>query len=168
MFQYDDSAEQVVGDFLMRGSLIRRSTGKPVFGKLTDDPRSRALVGFGPKTLFYLHRLIWILHHGEPAAGLLVDHEDGDAGHNREGNLRLLTPSQNQMNRRRARKGAGVRYIGVCVHGGRFGAFISENSKPIYLGNFGTPEEAAKVRDDAVLAKYGSVARLNRDLFELD
>lgn len=168
LFDYDDAAERVVNGRLMRGALVRRSNGNLVFGSLTDDPRSRAMAGFPGRRLFYLHRVIWILHNGPVPKGLLVDHEDHDHGHNREGNLRLLTPTLNQMNRRSSRKGSLVRFIGVCVSGGRFAAFTAEKGKPIYLGHFNTAEEAARVRDEAVSKKYGPVARLNRNLFGLD
>lgn len=98
---------------------------------------------------------------------MLVDHVDTDAGHNRIGNFRLLTCSHNQMNRKKSRKGARCRYIGVTIHNPGFGAYISDDGKPVYLGYFLNAEDAARARDKAAFEKYGSVARLNRDLFDI-
>lgn len=165
LFDYVDSAERVVNGFLMRGALLRKSTGRLVFGSITEDPRSRAAIGLPNNTVFYLHRVIWVMHHGEPEKGLLVDHEDGDAGHNRISNFRLLTNAQNQMNRRKARTGSAVRYIGVSKHKDGFAAYSAEDGKPVYLGTYPTPEEAARIRDKEAERRHGSVARLNRDLF---
>jgi hypothetical protein len=155
----------MINGFLMRGALLRKSTGRLVFGSITEDPRSRAAVGLPDKAVFYLHRVIWVMHYGEPEKGLLVDHRDGDVGHNRIANFRLLTNRQNQMNRRKARKGSTVRYIGVSAHRNGFAAFSADGEKPVYLGTFETPEEAARVRDEEVERRYGSVATLNRVLF---
>jgi hypothetical protein len=58
-----------------------------------------------------------------------------------------------------------VRYIGVSSHRNRFAAFSADLGKPVYLGTYKTPEDAARVRDAEVERKYGAVARLNRDLF---
>lgn len=165
MFDYVDSAEKVVRGFHMRGALLRRDSGRLVFGSLTRDSRSRAAVGITGEGVFYLHRVIWVMHYGEPDEGLLVDHEDGDASHNRIDNFRLLTPSQNQMNRMKSRCGSSVKYIGVSSHRNGFAAFSADLGKPTYLGTYKTPEDAARVRDAEVERKYGSVARLNRDLF---
>lgn len=167
LFEYDDDAQRMVNDFLMRGALLRKKTGKLVFGSMTEDPRSRAMIGFPGGRVFYLHRVIWVLHHGEPPEGVQVDHWDTDAGHNRVDNLRLLTCSQNQMNRKKSRAGAQCRYIGVTIHNPGFGAYISDNGKPVYLGYFRKAEDAARVRDLAAFKKYGEVARLNRDLFDI-
>lgn len=167
LFDYDDAAEKVVNGKRMRGALVRKSNGRPVFGSLTDDPRSRAMVGFPGRRVFYLHRVIWILHNGPVPTGLLIDHEDGDRGHNRNGNLRPLTSSHNQMNRLRSRSDSTVPYIGVCRARSGFNAFLSDNGKPVFVGNFNTAEGAAIARDEAVFKKYGAVARLNRDLFDL-
>lgn len=46
------------------------------------------------------HRLIWIWHNGDIPKNLLIDHINGIRGDNRIENLRLVTVSQNQNNRK--------------------------------------------------------------------
>lgn len=48
----------------------------------------------------YVHRIAWELVNGPIAAGLCIDHIDGDGLNNRLANLRLTTLSGNQRNRR--------------------------------------------------------------------
>ncbi len=45
-------------------------------------------------------RVLWVMRHGPIPAGMLVDHKDGNTLNNKEGNLRLVTPAQNNHNRR--------------------------------------------------------------------
>ena len=52
-----------------------------------------------------------------------------------------------------------MRYIGVREQDGRYRARISMYYKIICLGSYGTPEEAARVRD-----KYVVENNLNREL----
>ena len=49
---------------------------------------------------YKLHRIVWVLHHGEIPEGMQIDHINGDAADSRIENLRLATASQNQENRR--------------------------------------------------------------------
>lgn len=122
----------------------------------------------GHKGLFAVHRLVWLYHHGELSANRVIDHINGNPSDNRLCNLRCVTDSENQMNRRGSKRGSTVKYIGVCRAAEGYNAFISDNSVPIFLGRFVDPVDAARVRDDAVLAKYGAIASLNRDLFPED
>lgn len=49
---------------------------------------------------FYAHRLIWALVTGEDPGRLQIDHINGDTSDNRWDNLRLVTHSENQKNRK--------------------------------------------------------------------
>lgn len=165
-FEYRHDAEREVNGFLMRGGLLRVRTGKVVLGSLTDRATSRAMVGFDGK-VFYLHRVIFTVVNGAIPEDLQVDHKTGDYADNRVTNLRPATASQNQMNRKRSREGSACPYIGVVVRRkGVFGAFVSRSGKPILLGEYCDPVEAAKVRDAAVREYHGAYATLNSDLFE--
>lgn len=84
-----------------------------------------------------------------------VDHINGIRHDNRLENLREVTPSENQHNRRLS--GANTSGIsGVHYYAARktWKAGITINSKFIHLGSFKTKEEAVKARKDAEL-KYG-------------
>ena len=166
-FVYVDEAECWKNGFHMRGGLLRLSTGEIVLGSLTGDKRSRAVFGFKSRTIWHLSRAIYGLHFGDPE-NFMVDHRDGDHSHNRIGNLRLATNSQNQMNRKTARPGSASPYIGVVQRGLFWGAFSSEKGNPVHLGDFPTAFDAAVVRDNFVEKKYGEYATLNRDLFPID
>lgn len=122
----------------------------------------------GYKGLFAIHRMVWLYFHGAFDSSLLIDHVNGNPSDNTIANLRCVTDSENQMNRKSSKAGSTVKYIGVCRTLGGYNAFISDNSAPVFLGKFSDPVEAAVARDDAVAAKYGSVASLNRDLFPED
>jgi len=163
-FDYDDTVTREVNGFVMRGGLVRKSTGVVVCGTLKPTSTSCAFVGFQGST-WLLHRMIFAWHNGAIPKEVQVGHKDNDRSHNRISNLRALTPSQNQMNRTRARVGSGCQYLGVCTNRSGFSAFVSEKSKPIYLGYFATSLEAARARDEAVLKIHGDYATLNRDLF---
>ena len=82
-----------------------------------------------------------------------VDHQDGDGTNNRWRNLREVTRSQNQHNRRRSRfhKGKPLQHehIGIKWNGNRYGARISHEGQNIWLGTFDTLEEAIEMRKAA-------------------
>ena len=91
------------------------------------------------------------LHHaviGYPIKKLEVDHVDGDKLNNRGSNLRLVTHRLNTHNipqhRNKTRKHSP--YVGVNFNRAKkkpWYAMITVNRKEIYLGTFGTPEEAS-------------------------
>jgi hypothetical protein len=74
---------------------------------------------------------------------MMVDHINGNTLDNRRTNLRLVTPAQNQWNRRRNSTHKSTRYKGVCVtKTGMFLARITHNREQKYLGSFMTAEAA--------------------------
>lgn len=90
------------------------------------------------------HRLAWLYVYGEWPL-LPVDHINGLTGDNRIENLRLVTPSQNSQNQRRAKKGNISGYLGVTKHGNGWRAQICANGKRTYLGTYKTPDHAYAV-----------------------
>jgi hypothetical protein len=98
-------------------------------------------------SLYYAHRLVWALHHGDPGP-LVVDHIDDDPSHNHLTNLQAITKHQNE-----ARTcGRGTRYD---KRRGSWCASITVDRQPRHLGTFATEEEAraAYVQAKALIAK---------------
>ncbi len=79
-------------------------------------------------------------------AGMEVDHINGVRLDNRRSNLRIVTVSQNQLNRHRLNRNNTSGYHGVCPAQGKWRAEIRLNRKKVYLGYFGTPEAAYAAR----------------------
>jgi AP2 domain/HNH endonuclease len=99
-----------------------------------------------------------------PPDGFQVDHKDGDGLNNqRNTNLRLATPTQNQANRgRQKRNKSGVKGVSWIKARGKWGAFICINYKRSNLGSFKTKEEAAEAYRKAAVELYGEFACLDK------
>ncbi len=95
---------------------------------------------------------------------IVVDHRDGYGLNNQRHNLRVATQQQNRRNSA-TRQDAQHKYKGVFQnkenHGGRFGARIGYNGRPIYLGMFDSREEAAEAYNKAAVEMFGEFAKLN-------
>lgn len=89
-----------------------------------------------------------------------TDHKDGDGLNNRRSNLRPCSDQDNQRNRRK-QKNARYGYKGIAPNHKRFAAFIGVDGKSIYLGTRDTPEEAARLYDEAAVRYFGEFAHLN-------
>lgn len=81
-----------------------------------------------------IHRIVWVLVHGEDAKGY-IDHLDGDKANNAHWNLRDVDNSTNGHNN--AAKGYHWNKLN-----GKWCAQITINRKGKYLGSFNTEEEA--------------------------
>lgn len=120
------------------------------------DRRARYAVCHSKERILQMHRLIM-----DASDDVIVDHINGDGLDNRRCNLRLVTQSQNQWNRRSA-SGSSSSYVGVSHRGnGRWRAAITKNNKCVWLGTFGSEEEAACAYDVAARKMHGEFARLN-------
>ncbi len=89
------------------------------------------------------HRLAWLHVHGEwPSQH--IDHINGDKLDNRIANLRDVSLSVNQENRRAAEKGAASKLLGVCWASARqtWQAQICVRGRRMFLGYFKTEHEA--------------------------
>ena len=110
-----------------------------------------ALVGYMTKSgtlVIYLdgrsylaHRLAWLWMTGSWPVNV-IDHRDTNSSNNRWSNLRDVTNSVNQQNKRRARKDNRTGVIGVQPIGPKFQARIQLNGVSTYLGLHPTVEEA--------------------------
>lgn len=88
------------------------------------------------------HVVAYAMHHGGWPAGQ-VDHRNAVTDDNRADNLRDVTRSINQQNRRKAAKHNKCGVLGVVLgSNGRFSARIRVDGRQRHLGCFGTAEEA--------------------------
>lgn len=116
-------------------------------GKWCVDPRediqSYYVMGVYKGKSYRIHR--WIMN---PPPDKQVDHINNKGWDNGRSNLRIVTQSENQQNRRTRQsnnKSSGVRGVTRCSKTGNWSAHISVNNKNIWLGNYLTIEEAEKV-----------------------
>lgn len=109
----------------------------------------------GLKICYLLHRDIL-----NPQPKQWIDHINGDRLDNRRSNIRICTPSQNNMNIGPIN---GRKYKGVfkTKHGVTYEAKIGFNNKTIYLGCFDSQQKAARAYNVAAKLYFGEFARLN-------
>jgi hypothetical protein len=93
---------------------------------------------------------------------LFVDHINNNSLDNRRINLRIVTPSQNGMNKS-VNKNGSSKYLGVGWHkkDKKWSSQIRVNGKVISLGHFLNEIDAAKARDRATKKYFGEFGKLN-------
>ena len=99
----------------------------------------------------YLHR--FVMDYG---GNLEVDHVNLNKLDNKKSNLRIVTSSENGMNRGLQKNNtSGV--TGVCLNQrvNKWMAYIKVDYKNIHLGYFDTKEEAIKARQEAEIKYFG-------------
>jgi hypothetical protein len=113
--------------------------------------------GRRPNRIFiHMHRFILGV-----AAGVQVDHHNGDGLINVRSNLRIASNSQNQHNQRIRRDNTSG-YKGVHRRkSGRWQAQLKGQGVYHYLGIFDSPADAARAYDNAARLHFGEFARLN-------
>jgi hypothetical protein len=84
--------------------------------------------------------------------GCEIDHINHDTLDNRRYNLRHVTRSQNNMNRR------GIKGVYFCSARKHWVARVYVNNRPIYLGGKKNYLEAMRLRKDGVAKYYGEYA----------
>ena len=95
---------------------------------------------------------------------LLVDHINGNTLDNRRNNLRLVTSTQNAMNRKPNGK---IKYKGVSYNGGKthtnkpYSVSFTKDSIKTHIGHYTTQEEAARAYDEQALKHFKEFAYLN-------
>ena len=114
---------------------------------------------------YWRERKLLQLHHlilGAPKKGNVIDHVNHNGLDCRKFNLRECSVKENCSNR----TGYGAsKYLGVSIANLKghvyWRAFISVLGKQKYLGQFRTPEEAARAYDDVAKQTKGEFANLN-------
>lgn len=108
----------------------------------------------------YLHQLIM----GKPKKGYVIDHVNRNKLDNRRSNLRICKQSGNAQNKTST---SGYKGVHFSKHNSKnstgkvWVAQITSNYKTTHLGTFRTPEEAAKVYNQAAIELHGEYAVLN-------
>lgn len=117
----------------------------------------------GPQRSIRMSRMVLGL---DEFSDLIADHRDRDTLNNRRSNLRACTTNGNARNKNKQRTNASG-FIGVSwfKQVGKWRAYIGDG-KPIHLGLFETPVEAAKARDAAAIRIHGQFAVLNFPISE--
>ena len=117
-------------------------------GRLTPQGYVKTGLDYGE---YLVHRLIWKWHYGtEPA---VLDHVNGVRHDNRIENLESVTNREN-ICRGRDRTNALPR--GVRKVREKYQARIHIKGKRLFLGNYGTIEEAAAAYDEALRQAEGT------------
>lgn len=110
------------------------------------------------KKIKLLHRLILNLENGNKLQG---DHKDRNKLNNQRDNLRHATISENRKNSKSKGK---IPYLGVYKRSDNFNKYkakIKYQGIYINLGQYSTPEQAARVYDEAAKKYHGEFANLN-------
>jgi len=89
-----------------------------------------------------------------------VDHINRDPLDNRRSNLRIVTPSQNMMNRSLFMNNTSGT-TGVASHGSKWQAYITVDKKRMHLGSFRERDAAIEARRVAEEEHFGNYARIN-------
>lgn len=115
-------------------------------------------IGNGKRKDIPMHRSILMMPYSPK-----VDHRDGDGLNNRKSNLRPVTDSQNQANRRLDHDKRTSRFKGVHwdTRDKAWRAQIHVNGSKMSLGYFYTEVQAALAYDRAARKNFGEHARCN-------
>ena len=103
------------------------------------------------------HRAAWLLHSGSWPDGE-IDHINGIKTDNRMCNLRVVTRSENAMNRS-VRRDTKCGLKGVQASGSKFVAKLCRDGRSYYVGTFDTAEQASEAYKAAAALIHGEFAR---------
>ena len=131
MFEYRD------------GTLYRKiSLGRTKAGDKVGFVNNKGYIAVNiDKQCISLHRLIWMMQHGEMP--ILIDHIDGDRQNNRIENLRLASRYGNAQNKRMHKNNtSGVKGVHWHKKAKKWRGCVYANGKRNYLGFFENLEDA--------------------------
>lgn len=142
--------ERATGDFFVTSSKGEIKTGSRA------KKRGYRFVRIGTQN-YLAHRVAWLLSYGKWPDGD-VDHINRDKTDNRLSNLRLATRTQNNANRCKNIKKAGLKGA-YRARSGRWVSKIRANGVKYFLGTFDTEQEAHEAYCAAAERHFGAFAR---------
>lgn len=102
-------------------------------------------VGYIYGKMYQKHRVIWFMKYGYWADE--IDHDDGVRHNNQISNLRDVTKSQNQKNKKlQINNTSGVMGVGFHKATGKYRAYLKHHGRQISLGYYDTFDEAVIAR----------------------
>ena len=111
-------------------------------------------------------RMLWFMHWsiiGKPPKGLETDHINGDKLDNRKNNLRIVTRSQNMMNKKRQKNNtSGFKGVSRSKEKKKWYARICYQGKEYFIGSFNNEKEAAKAYNIKAKEYFGTFALFNK------
>ncbi|QBI98679.1 HNH endonuclease [Mycobacterium phage Bobby] len=100
--------------------------------------------GAGTNKGYLAHRIAYELAYGPIPPGMTVDHLCHTRRCVNPEHLRIITPAQNQQNRKGANRNSKTGHRGVTQRGRKFYARVWANGAEHWGGGFDTAEEAAE------------------------
>ena len=125
--------------------------------ELTKDGYAQTTIKFKK---IMMHRLIMENFENMQIGNNVVDHINHNRIDNRVENLRIVSHSHNNQNRKK-KQGTLSKYIGVEPSVSKWRARIIYQKKKYHLGSYQTQEEAAEAYNKKALELYGEQAKIN-------
>ncbi len=106
----------------------------------------------------FMHRIVM---ECEKRDGKQIDHINGQTTDNRRSNLRFVTHSQNQMNRKlhSAISASGHRGVSWCKITNKWKVRVNVDGKEIWLGRHTDKQVAINIAKSALVENFGEYAR---------
>jgi hypothetical protein len=133
--------EPKTGALAWRAGFVRTKAGGEAAGWVSALGYVQVKIG---RRIYMAHRLAWLLQTGEWPAGC-IDHINGVKTDNRLANLRDVSNSMNQQNRRKATRASRSGILGVARNETRkkWRAQIYIAGKQVFLGHFDSSDAAS-------------------------
>jgi uncharacterized protein YkuJ len=110
--------------------------------------------------MYAVHRVVWVMFNGDIPDGLHIDHIDGNPKNNSIQNLRLVTHSQNCMNRKPKKTNTGVPNVSYSKHNNKYRVSVTAKNQTGFFGWFDDLELAELVAIEARDKFHNKYARI--------